>query len=478
MSARFIEQLIAPNSPQPKENSLETIIRLRQGLGNYLGLFYDRLALSPEKLPPVLFRTAEIIERNNHIADIIDSPRFAALLTQEREMIGDCRLTASKCIDGRLAIIHVLGRAISTWTSKAGEINTIPSPFDHRDDIKSGILEASISATAARGRNYLNVSLAHTSLKNPDHGCGAMREKRNRGTVPATGDLVLENLKIHEQNNAAITHTYNRFAQQYNGHRLQTASISAVSDTDTLGLVLGYNTPDELDTSRLTSDLTPQIADLMSTLHPIYAQPGIAADFFTKSDHFIDFYEMLVHTTKTLLTSDATKPVRDYVENNYGTLNVSQKHALIFLLARTISMQYLTGLHKAPHHAFSDHGEGYQAISQDGPFVGNFDPELQVFGANVGNIPDAVDHILTQSAIMDQAKKTEHPHILFTSFSVSPNQPEASIRRALGRNREFFMNLVANPQIKDKIIAGELVIIPTMIDGHTRKILYIPNYAL
>src|SRR3989344_8957131 len=116
------------------ENRSQELERLEGDvrLGKQLRTYLDGYCSSVQTVHPdrqfiplkesVFPQSFEIIRRNNQIAQIVTSPRYEGIVSQERELKGECVLMLSICIDGRIPKIHILGRNGTIWESKAGII--------------------------------------------------------------------------------------------------------------------------------------------------------------------------------------------------------------------------------------------------------------------------------------------------------------------------------------------------------------------
>lgn len=477
-----------PETPNPSQSELQHELpssTLDTQLRNYLHTFARRTTGLSETTAEAAFNAAQsIVDRNNHIAETFDSVEFREILDDEQKLQGSCALGGAICIDGRIPGIHAGGGKVSLWETKAGLLNTTNSPIDGRSELTAGTLVAAIVDKGQRGQPLLELLIAHTSLFDPSHGCGAMLEKQARGEVPSNVDLVEENLGLHEKSISAIQSHYNRAARSRNQPQLSRVAITSVFDTDTMGLVFGYHNNHSLSTSELTQTLAPVLQnDLSEEFGDIYGEPGVMRKFFTESEFYIGLKRMILNTTGYLLHHDGGifDEVDTFIASTYPDLTTEQNQALRFLIARTSAFQYLTGLYQfqgvEPHHPFAHHGEGFQALSKDGRHVGNFDPKVQVFGANVSTVQEGIDHVLTQSALMDKGS-AHKPFLLFISSAVSANQPRESLQRTTGSNRELTMGIISDPNIQRLIRNNELMPIPVLIDDRTRKILEIPDHNL
>ena len=211
---------------------------------NYLNNFYGRLHTTGEfnvalNLESVRRQGLHIININNRVAELNTSERAQSQKERHKGQRGKCAIGICQCIDGRCSIPHTIDQIGSVWETKAGILSLENSPFgDGSKMLESSRLEESIAERAANSEKgpLLEILVAHTSLHNPDHGCGAMKQRQANGLVPAgTTDLVLENLRLHRESAKVIDDIYNRNVED-ESKKLDKVAITAVYDTDTIGL--------------------------------------------------------------------------------------------------------------------------------------------------------------------------------------------------------------------------------------------------
>src|SRR5690606_10568318 len=160
--------------------------------------------------------------------------------------------------------------------------------------------------------------------------------------------------------------------------------ITAVYDTDTMGIMLGYGTDHELFTTDITRGI---VADprINAELTDIAGEAGSMREEFTNVDRIIDLETRVMNTTEYLMNDESFKGSFETYSTTYlNDYTDEQKNALFYTLSRNIAFQRTSGVYAQEDdhaHQFVHHGEGYQSLSMDGAIVGEFDPEVQVFGA-------------------------------------------------------------------------------------------------
>lgn len=428
-----------------------------------------------------------IIYRNNKVAEILRSPFYKEVIKNDKALKGPCAVNIDICIDGRIPDIHLLGLTGNTWETGAGIIGLRKSPLDGQMELESSRLtEAVIERTEKENPQMLQILTAHTSLSEhrrlaesdfeelPSHGCGKMKKMYADGEV-TNSDLVAANLEIHERSAQAFTDLYNRAAETNHVEQLKKVAITAVYDTDTMGIMLGYGTDHELFTTDITRGI---VADqrINKDLTRIAGEAGSMKDIFTDVDRIIDLETRVMKTTEYLMNDDSFNGSFEKYSSNYlQDYTEEQKHALFYTLTRNIAFQRTSGVYAQQDshehsHPFTHHGEGYQSLSMDGAIVGEFDPEVQVFGATVSTHEEAVDHIKIQTGLMESIKATEPPYIIFLSNSISNGATPEILERARGQLRELFRGVKSDQEIMNWIKEGKLVPVPVLIDSKTREI--------
>lgn len=468
---------------------------LYEELNDYLNSLYARVHpdLDLNQIKPLVERFKKsllaIIDENNLVEQISHSERFVDIKNEHKKQRGKCVIGICQCIDGRCSIPHTIGQIGSVWETKAGILKSEKSPIDHKVDLESSRLQESISDRARKGRPLLEVLFAHTSLSNPDEGCGAMKERLARGDVPdEITDLVLENLRLHQRSAKIIDQIYNRNVTKKEDE-LEKVAITGVFDTDTMGYVFGYENAHEaertgkpakgtLSTTELTREFEQDIEDafIFYPLEPI--APGFFRNDFHTVDNIIPQEELMLDINRFLFANpEFIEKIDDFLDENHPDLVEDQRQAFRYLVTRKVSSTYLNGLHRhkeIPDHPFSEHGEDYQAISLDGITLGQYDPEHQVFGASPASAEEAVEHVVTQCELMDTIGKVEKPYKLFLSRTSSIN---GNMNNERGILRKTFLKLLHNKTIMGRVRDGELVVIPILIDSKTRQVVEIPNFG-
>jgi len=431
----------------------------------------------------------DIIGRNRITSLILASREYEKVVEDEKDLRGkDTALGISKCIDGRLSTLWAEGRAMKVHETMAGLLETeeIEKP-DHskKTILKDTRLSVAIIDEAQRGP-VLEILLAHTDLSDPHHGCGAMMQDRTRhpDKYPEGTDLVLANLNQHKKAALAIDTLYNDAAEPL-GKKQEKTAITAVYDTATMGLVLGYGEENKgFSTTDIAREMEWHTREYLinqdgKELHTIndYAA-GIIRGKLEDPEYIIENEKLINGLSRTLLNANNPfyQQIQSYIENHVelSLLSAPQQKALRFYLARTTALQYLSGAYNG-NHPYSDHNEIMQSVSTDGAAVGQFMPD-QVFCANP-NDDGIIDHIITQTNIMGSNRSTpkQTPYLLFVAGVLSEDQDVSSAERARGYHLDLCRKILYHPQIQQAIMDQKLLLVPVMIDGKTRDLKEILN---
>lgn len=475
---------IMDNPEVEAPESMEYNESLKGQLNDYFVSLYQRLdgwqldeSQTGEFVDGITERANTIIGLNNKVSDYYKSDEYLALKEEEKKQRNGCAIGIVQCIDGRISIPHFVDQSASVWETAAGILQLEESPLDGRPMLKSKRLHRAIAERAQNPDKdpLLEVLVAHTSLSDPEHGCGAMIAKRTSGEYPAGADLVLENLKIHNQRAEVITNIYNANVHA-SKEKLKQAAITAVYDTDHMSLVLGYGT----DTVLNATDLAANLVDEISSTVAIAA--GLYRDNFKDVETFSQQKKDIITINEFLLENARFNDVTNaQIEANFPDLVDAQKGALKYLIARNVSFQYLSGLYEnsehTHHHPFAHHGEGYQAVALDGVTLGQQDPENQVFGAAPSSAEEAIAHIQTQCILSDKIGVAEKPYILFVSKTFAGDLQNGNRENEEGLLMETWVRVLRDAYIRDRVIKGELAVVPVLINSSTRETISVPNFV-
>lgn len=276
-------------------------------------------------------------------------------------------------------------------------------------------------------------------------------------------DLVQVNLDQFQPAIEAVTDLYNRNAIA--DKKLEKVAITAVYDTDTMGFMLGYGQEKQLFTTKITEKLARTFGEYRIDNRDELNKISTMID---QENRIADLSRVLLGSPNLFLTE-----VNDYINSQLEDLSAEQQQALRFVLARNVAYQFITGCYTGDHH-YNHHAESYQAISTDGPTVGQFLPGDQVFGASPTKAGEKLEHITTQCSLMDANSEVNPPYVLFLSQSVRENEDRNNAR---GLVRDMWRLVTHNEELGERIKAGNLIPIPVLINERTREVLEVVNAA-
>ena len=410
-----------------------------------------------------------IVERNNAVAKILETPTHRKIVKRQRELIDHTALGLVFCIDGRIPAVFLGGRFARHLEVPAGEISTIKRKSDGKLIPDSSDLNEALRRIAATEEELLEIIFAHTSLTNPAYGCGAMK-----------GKGVDANLKIiKEKTIPAITNMYREFRAQMGLQPLKVIAIPALYDTDTFGIILN-----SLSVTEKTNKFTMQMDEYFIKKNLVY---GSMKEKFWDLKYFTHFCQNVLYVEENLLQKKvAPKLVEDvsnYLDKNYADLTQKQKKALLFLLIRNVAFQYLTGLsvlkRKRADHPFFKHEETYLAVAMRGATIGKFDPQNQGFAASAADPKQAISNINTMLSILGDSQKVR-PYILFVCNSINVRDLKDNslvLQRLLGSNAGLLRDIIADGKLGGMIEKGEIIPVPVMIEENTREVLKIVDHS-
>lgn len=474
------------------ERHLDTFPLVRQLRKHFLNL--SRTFKYREPAEKEQRRILTIIERNDEIAGLLNGEEYQAVLSEENALKGSCKVGVVLCIDGRIPIIHQFGRALNAW-EVAGSLIGLKNDGKNIDSsLFTEILKGFIQSMDSGNRDLLEIVTAHTSLST-DHKCGAIKAgiddaiyDKNRPPV----DIALEEADKRTQ---AIENTYNQSLENESKTPLKQVALTALIDTDTMGLILNYGKENELSTTKLLGGgLSETIENVVGETAGAF---GSMKDTFTETAYFLNYSQRVFQITKSLLEVSNLKfgetktnyqtYISNYIDQHYSKLTSDQKKALQFTIARTIAVQYLTGLSKLPEsghpeHNFSEHDENYMVIAPNGKGIGRFDIKEQAFISSPSGKENGIKEIHTKLSLLDKNRKGKtDPDILFVSNPidkkvwVEKNQMIQTIKKD---SAELYVALLKDNMIGERVKNDSLVVVPVLVDQETGEVLEILDHSV
>lgn len=462
----------------------------RDTLGDQLGLYFDHLGMHLKKNISTQDRkrVMDIIIRNNQVSSVLKSKDFRKTTEDKKSLLGKTTLGLVYCIDGRIPSIFLGGRYASHWEVPAAEIKIAKRKSDNKLIPESNELCEALRKLVTSEKDLLEIVLAHTSLIDPNHGCGAMAAKRKKGLISKSLSNEDANLKIiEEQTIPAITNIYNDFREQKGFEPLPQIGVSAIYDTDTFGIIFNFGQKDrELSTTVLTNQYKEEIGDFFARENLVYAG-------FRERFHHLKYLNLfsknILKITQNLITAnhfnELSKTIKEYIDSNYPNLTKNQKKAFLFIVMRTIAFQYLTGAcsisKKSLSHPFSHHEEEYMAVSTRGTTLGKYDPEAQGFSSTPADPETAVANIKTKLSIMGGSKNHKSKaYLLFVCNPVNVrdlSENSIQLHKIMDANAELFRAILNDSDLSEMICTEKLLLISLLIDEDTREVLKIIDHS-
>ncbi len=467
----------------------------RADLGTYLSTVHARIVPpgtthieSHKSLEIIEKRAALILQSSDNAAYAISRPEFLSILKRQKAERGDCAIGISICIDGRMSPMIVAGPAINVSEAKGGLILTEPSPLDGTPEIASARLtEAIIDRPLKDSSQILEILTYHGDLSKgnsfvttatlEDIDCKAILQRIDRKELPKKNSIRTFRIQL-EHSGEAIGRHYNNSASLLGYKTLQRVAIPAFYDTRTAGFIFGDD-ENQLFTTELTSSiLNSKDFSILTNIAP----PDLYRNSFTKSEVTTTRESVMVDIEHAILTksSQFNEVVNNHIDRHMGEgeFTALQLKAFRFFVARNIALQYVTGLYHGGAHPLAEHNEKYIAFSLDGQRIGQFDSDIQSFGATVSNHADTLDHLKTKLSLMDHLGKSKPPHIAFLSKS-QPESGSMSVDRSIRAElRSTIKAIYQDPEVLARVKAGELVLIPTVLQEKTGIVKSIPNLAI
>lgn len=461
----------------------------RHSLKEQLDLYLEHLSSHVSKKVPQknTERILKIITRSNSVTHVINSKDYKYLFQSKQKLLGDVALGLVFCIDGRIPAIFLGGKFASHWEVPAAELTVNKRKSDGKLIPESNDLCEAFRKVASSDRDMLEIVFGHTSLVDPDHGCGAMAAKRKSGLLSSNLSNEEANLKIIEENSIpAITTIYNEFRQQYGLDELKRVCISAIYDTDSFGIIFGSDKNAQLSTTKLTEKYKDVMDNFFIQDNIVYAS---FRKTFTQLKSLTKFSQSELSITESLLTNPSfkalSKQLDEFIDIHYLDLTENQKMALKFFICRTMAIQYLIGACKVskrnPFHPFSNHEEEYMAISTRGSTIGKYDPEEQGFCSTPSDAAVATTNIKIKLSIMSNKKKLQtQAALLFICNPVSRRdlrENNNQLHKVMDANAELFRAIIADTDLGKMVENLELLPISVLLDEDTSEILKIIDHS-
>ncbi len=423
--------------------------------------------------PEVQARVMHFLSSNNEMAGILDSEPHKKLLSKERLLIGPVFVGTVKCGDGRQAAAIDGGNG-RDWRSLAAEIGVMQRS-DGLIVPASAYLTRSIAKHAVPDEEMLQIVKPHTSLHNPNHGCGKALKYQREGVI-YEDDAVIGNLRIvGESTVPAITTVYNEARQARGMSPLRKVVVPLVSNTDDAGLIHGYGRDVPFASSTLSIN---NAGFIEAQLGEAFAF-GSDHDTFTNRRLYVSFNERVMAVTEAILNDPKLAHIRGSIEEEFyrshPDLTDKQQQALLWYFARRVGFQHLTGLPAQadnPTHRHAHHDEEAIVLSMHGKNPGQFDPEMQAFQLTPSTNARSRDPVCTILNIMDQIKPGERRY-LYLSTPVSERDWREKNEFYITAQAELdalYLDLYKDNTVYAAVRSGQLIVVPTIVDEHSRKV--------
>lgn len=481
---RIFERIYRDN----KINIRASVDSLKDQLNLYLDHFGTHIGREIEQKDRD--RILRIIERNNLVSKTLGSDDFKNIVDEKKKLIGKIVIGFIFCIDGRIPSVFLGDRFAKFWEVPAGEISIVKRKSDGKIIPASTDLGESLRRRVTSGMELLEIVFAHTSLLDPQHGCGAMAVKRKQDKLNPSLSNEEANLKIlKEKTIPALTNLYNDFRTQKGFEPLKRVGIPALYDTDSFGVILNFDKREEgksLSTTDLTNDFKESITESLIKENLVF---GAYKHKFHDLKYISIFFANLLKVVKRISTdrkfSGLQESLSNYINLHYADLTSGQKKAFRFFLTRSIALQYLTGLSgsnkKNIDHPFAEHGETYMAVSIRGATIGKYDPEDQGFSSTPADSQSAISNIKTKMSIMNSSKENKkRPYLLFICNLLGEADLKDNnrvLQRAMATNAELLKDILLDEELGSMVRRAQIIPVPVLIAEDSGEVLKIADHS-
>ncbi len=441
---------------------------------------------------------AGLLAVHDHIVKLTTSERYKAVEIRIKDGIGDCYVGVIMCIDGRIP--DILFSGISRWETPGGLISTYNLVTDELLIPRSARLSNRLNAKAQSGRDLVELVLGHYDShlyqEKDDHGCAAFKKRIGEGLARDFG-LALPHAHVVDLQRTTATAVDNQYRLV---RPLQRVSLTLLFDTATSGLDLDW-TPElnkGLSTAKLCTQFKSTIDALcaplvgVTTLFGYYGAKDTDASLARLQDvnNFLGLSEDLVDLTDILLGRDSrgtghteiSQAIVSYFTKNHPELTQNQVNALVYVFARTIAFQYLSGFSEAKpdtNHGYREHDERAASITLDDRAVLDLDPR-QSFVSNAADPLTAQEHIALKLALIQGRRRLQGRSFtpLFVSSSISRedfNQRDGMYGVINDKHLELLRQTMGNENLRGYNTSGSMVMVPVLLEQGTGGILQISD---
>ena len=456
----------------------------RSELQSFLASHHARLTPQNE-VHPDAHGVVELVERNaseflsssDRASGFVSSPEFQSISQrQKKELRGKCSIGLFICIDGRLVPIIIGSPVFDISETKAGLVPVSYSQLDGELELTNPRIVESISDRPLKeSPQILQISSGHYDSSKPGAvDCYAVKLMVDQGKLPNDGSHDEKFREMLASTGVAVGATFNRSAKAKGFDTLENVGLTASFDTRTSGFIVDGSDGD-LNTTRLTKSL---MSDL--SISQRLGQPGLYRRDFTDPATLIAREYSMYNIEKILMRQSKTFKlhVDSFTEKNMAGYTENQIQAFNFFVARTVASQIITGLYQGGEHPFASHNEQYISSSTNGLRVGQNDTKIQSFGANVANYDDSVSHLETKVMLADKIGKMKSPYVAFISESSQEKTSPSTDRNTRAKLRSHMKAVMESPDLLSRIKAGELWVVPVILQEKTGIVKSIPNLAI
>lgn len=470
--------------------------------------------LSDEQIEKFSEKAIAFIEDSNEMSRMWHGEELTKLRMEEMKIQGPSPVYKIKCIDGRKPRGYE-GEAHSLKSEKAQLALSRNKSTGQLIPLGADICVNLSDPT----EEPVEMSLAHYDSVNSHQGCAAMglvlKDFLNNISstwqfltpdeirlIQSAADrsLAYSNLLLLElTNKTALDNIHNDYRLLQGYQPLKHVAITALFDTRTMGIELWtpliikndtqLSLPEENDIKKLsTTLLTRKYADMIAGLKNA-PKMGIFRDNFAHRSAFTEYSKSLVNLSRQL--SDKSTPltstgnelfveVADFISQYYPEYTPNQQQAIRYRIIRTIVHQYLTALHLAPEkHLYSDHGEKFISIAEDGNYPGKYLIEYQCFRMSGPDITTSARRLQISASVMDSINVDQgQPHVAFFSTSISQSDYEhrndplhnEKYKDARRESIKFYKGLMENTLFRSLVESKNTIPIPLLTIRETGEV--------
>lgn len=439
--------------------------------------------------PAVEAKMFHLMERNERITKIFQSPHYQQTDEEKGILKGPSELIITGCMDGRFDVNFIGDKTVGIYKSEAGIIG-VEQRGDGKIIPKSAEIVDGVQKTARKGKILTQGTAVHTS-------CAAIADiqkevRANKKYMPDVFTTIDDQYEIGKASTAenanmfiverttleATNNLYNAIRTHEGFEPLARTGFIATYDLVSRGLIFAEN-----GISISTTDLTLEHKeDIERLLGNQIGEYGVHKDDIYQPDKLLTIARKSTVITRELMYSNNQKMVnarlelQDKISQMFPQFLPEQKQAIEYFIDSIHAKQYLAQIDK--NHAKLKHGEQFISSSRYQEHYAYRDTE-QVLGCRVPDPETAGDLLPLKLKVMRGHMPAEEP-IIYIIGSPADAMDYQQQNKGMDRSRkeclDFFKSFIRHKNVANLVRSQKLIPVPLIYDEFG-GILEIPDFS-